>query len=327
MKKLIAFVFAAAVAGSLAACSVKNPAPVSKASESQEAPAFVTVTSLNGAGEKVQLEVPYDPQRIAVLDMAALDILDALGVGDRVVGSASTTLDYLQGYMKEEIVNLGTIKEADLEAVMGCEPDVIFIGGRLASSYDALSRIAPVVYLSTDQELGVVESVHKNAATIASMFGLEDKAEEKMAGFDSRIQALKEFASGKTAIIGMCTSGSYNVLGNDGRCSLIGREIGFENIGTDADISTSTHGNEASFEFIVEKDPEYIFVMDRDAAIGTDGAKLAPEIMENQLVMGTDAYKNGNLIYLAHPAVWYTAEGGITALDVMISDLEDGINS
>ena len=123
----------------------------------------------------------------------------------------------------------------------------------------------------------------------------------------------------------MCTSGSFNVLGNDGRCSLIGREIGFENIGTDADISTSTHGNEASFEFIVEKDPEYIFVMDRDAAIGTDGAKLAPEIMENQLVMGTDAYKNGNLIYLAHPAVWYTAEGGITALDVMISDLEEGV--
>ncbi|MBS5284091.1 MAG: ABC transporter substrate-binding protein [Clostridiales bacterium] len=325
MRKLIAFVFAAAVAGSLAACSVKNPVSVSEASENQEAPAFVTVTSLNGAGEKVQLEVPYDPQRIAVLDMAALDILDALGVGDRVVGSASTTLDYLQGYMKEEIVNLGTIKEADLEAVMGCEPDVIFIGGRLASSYDALSEIAPVVYLSTDQELGVVESVHKNAGTIASMFGLEDKAEEQMAGFDSRIRALKEFASEKTAIIGMCTSGSFNVLGNDGRCSLIGREIGFENIGTDADISTSTHGNEASFEFIVEKDPEYIFVMDRDAAIGTDGAKLAPEIMENQLVMGTDAYKNGNLIYLAHPAVWYTAEGGITALDVMISDLEEGV--
>ena len=31
--------------------------------------------------------------------------------------------------------------------------------------------------------------------------------------------------------------------------------------------------------------------MDRDAAIGTDGAQLAQEIMENELVMGTDAYK------------------------------------
>ena len=63
----------------------------------------------------------------------------------------------------EAVVNLGTIKEADLEAVMACEPDVIFIGGRLASSYDALSEIAPVVYLSTDTELGVVESVPSSA--------------------------------------------------------------------------------------------------------------------------------------------------------------------
>ena len=90
------------------------------------------------------MEVPYDPQRIAILDMASLDILDALGVGDRVVGSASTSLDYLQSYVTDEnISNLGTIKEADLEAVMACEPDVIFIGGRLSKSYDALSPVPP----------------------------------------------------------------------------------------------------------------------------------------------------------------------------------------
>ena len=111
-------------------------------------------------------------------------------------------------------------------------------------------------------------------------------------------------------------------MGNDSRCSIIGREIGFENVGIDANLDTSTHGNEASFEFIVDKNPDYIFVMDRDAAIGTDGAKLAQEIMENELVMKTDAYQNGHIVYLAHPAVWYTAEGGITALDLMLSDLE-----
>ena len=264
----------------------------SSETQSSEAPASVTITSLNANKEAAELEVPYDPQRIAILDMASLDILDALGVGDRVVGTASTSLEYLQDYINDDIANLGTIKEADLEAVMACEPDVIFIGGRLASSYDALSEIAPVVYLATDTELGVVESVRQNATTIASMFGLEDKVDELMANFDARITALSEFAAGKTAVVGLVTSGSYNVLGNDGRCSMIGREIGFENIGVDANIDTSTHGNEASFEFIVEKAPDYIFVLDRDAAIGTDGAKLAQEIMENELVMGTDAYKN-----------------------------------
>ena len=282
----------------------------------------MTLTALNAQKEPAEVAVPYDPQRIAILDMASLDILDALGVGGRVVGTADTSLEYLQNYINDDISSLGTIKEADLEAVMAAQPDVIFIGGRLAKSYDALSEIAPVVYLATDSELGVVESVRQNAATIASMFGLEDKVDELMAGFDARIQTLADFAADKTAVVGMCTSGGFNVLGNDGRCSIIGREIGFENIGVDADIDTSTHGNEASFEFVVEKNPDYIFVMDRDAAIQTDGAQLAQEIMENELVMGTDAYKNGNIVYLAHPAVWYTAEGGITALDIMLQDLE-----
>ena len=62
--------------------------------------------------------------------------------------------------------------------------------------------------------------------------------------------------------------------------------------------------------------------MDRDRAIGTEGVQLAQEIMENELVMSTDAYKNGNIVYLEHPAIWYTAEGGITALDIMLQDLE-----
>ena len=303
--------------------SASAASDASTASSGEEKPETITVKSLNANREEVDLEVPYDPERIAILDMACLDILDSLGVGDRVVGSASTSLDYLQDYVTDQnIENLGTIKEADMEAVMACEPDVIFIGGRLSSSYDALSEIAPVVYLSTDTEIGVVESVRKNASTIAAMFGLEDQVDELMVDFDERIETLAAFAKGKTAIVGMCTSGSFNVLGNDGRCSMIGREIGFENVGVDANVDTSTHGNEASFEYVVEKNPDYIFVMDRDAAIGTDGAQLAQDIMENELVQGTDAYKNGQLVYLEHPAVWYTAEGGVQALDLMLQDLE-----
>ena len=349
MKKILSLALAMALMFSFAACgtssgtdsssstsgaSSADPASESsseasaapESSEEAAKPETVTIKSLNGNKEETDLEVPYDAQRIAVMDMAALDILDSLGLGDRVVGSSSTSLDYLQDYVTNESVsNLGTIKEADMEAVMACEPDVIFIGGRLSSSYDALSEIAPVVFLSTDTEIGVVESVRKNASTIASMFGVEDQVDSLMSGFDTRIEALAAFAADKTAIVGMCTSGSFNVLGNDGRCSIIGVEVGFENIGVDAEIDTSTHGNEASFEFIVEKAPNYIFVMDRDAAIGTDGAQLAQEIMENELVMGTDAYKSGSIVYLEHPAVWYTAEGGIHALDLMLSDLESAL--
>ena len=286
----------------------------------------VMIQSLNGAGEEIELTVPANPKRIAILDMASLDILNSLGVSDRVVGSATTKLPYLSDIVNaEDVANLGTIKEADLEAVMACEPDVIFIGGRLSKNYDALSEIAPVVYLSTDSELGVVESVRKNAGIVASMFGLEDKVDELMSGFDARIATLAEAAKDKTAIVGMCTSGSFNVMGNDGRCSIIGREIGFENVGVDANIDTATHGNEASFEFVVKQNPQYIFVLDRDAAINAEGAQLARDIMENELVMGLDAYQEEHVVYLANPAVWYTAEGGVTALDIMLSDIESAL--
>ncbi len=369
MKKSVLIALTAAMMTSLAAGTAVL------AEEGQET---VTITSLNAAAEEAEREVPYDPERIAILDLACLDILDNLGLGDRVVGSATNTIDYLQDYVNnDEIVNLGTIKEADLEAVMACEPDVIFIGGRLSKSYDALEEIAPVVYLATDTELGVVESVRKNANTIASMFGLESQVDELMADFDERIAALAAVAEGKTALVGMCTSGSFNLLGDDGRCSVIGREVGFNNLGNDVvaaqsaergggegrgngggrggsegqtesateaggsegqtegaaeaggsqeggnhNPGTSTHGNEASFELLVDLNPDYIFVMDRDSAIGTDGAQLAQEIMDNELVAQTDAYQNGNLVILEHPAVWYTAEGGITALDTMLADLE-----
>lgn len=116
------------------------------------------------------------------------------------------------------------------------------------------------------------------------------------------------------------TSGSVNVLGTDGRCSLISNEIGFTNIA--ADEVTATHGNEVSFEAIVEKDPEYIFVLNRDAAIGSDGADQAQEVVENDLTRQTQAYRNGHIVYLSNPAVWYTAEGGIEALNIILEDLE-----
>lgn len=333
-KKLVSLTLAAIITLGLTACgstsadSKPSQSPdsesISSSSTNTQTPETVTITSLNASSEEIKLEVPYNPQKIAVLDMASLDILDSLGLGSRITGSAHTSLSYLQEYMENEnVANLGTIKEADLEAVMASEPDVIFIGGRLASSYDALSEIAPVVFLETDSKIGTVESVRKNASAIASMFGIENQVDTLMADFSSRIEALSAIAKEKTAIVGMSTSGSFNVLGNDGRCSLIGVEVGFENLGSGD--TTSTHGNESSFELIVEMAPDYIFVMDRDAAIGTDGAQLAKEIMENELVMGTEAYKNGNLIYLANPAVWYTAEGGIKALDIMLSDLESGL--
>lgn len=298
-------------------------AQASKQEDGKNERATINVTTLNGNQESVELEVPYDPQRIAILDMAVLDMLDNWGLGNRVVGMPkSSKIDYLLAYNDNaDIADLGTLKEVDMEALMASEPDIIFIGGRLSAQYDALSKIAPVVYTAVDNSKGLIQSVKDNAQMIASIFGKEALALEQTEAFDARIDVLKKAAAGKSAIIGMVTSSNFNTLGNGSRCSLIGNEIGFTNLADDVD---TTHGNESSFELLVNKNPDYIFVLDRDSAINAEGAKLAQEVMNNELVQQTAAYQNDHIVYLT-PTVWYLAEGGISALDTMLKDLEAGL--
>lgn len=325
MKKLISLLFVVIMTFGFVACGNYVNNTSSNHTGGQKSKTIV-VNCVNAESEKIQLEVPYNPQRIVVLDMACLDILTSLGLGDRVVGSVSATLDYLSEFTNAKgVTNVGNVKTFDLEAIMRCNPELIFMGGRGSEYYTELIQIAPVVRIVTDYELGLVESITFHSKEIASIFGLEDEIDAKVKGFESRIKVLQEFANDKNMILGMCSNGGFSVMGDNGRCSIIGTEIGFDNIGVKEDVDTATHGNEASFEYIVDINPQYIFIMDRDAATGSNAAKTAREIMENDLVMSTDAYKNGNMIILAHPAVWYTGEGGISALNIMLQDLETAL--
>ena len=209
MKKILTLMMVFAMVLSMTGCSNNAPSDTATTSSpSTEAkPETVTVQSLNANKETVDIEVPFDPQRIAILDMPALDIIDVLGVGDRIVGSAKVTIEYLTDYNPDdsngEIINLGTVKTADLEKVAACEPDIIFIGGRLASVYNDLEAIAPVVYLAVDYEKGVVESTKSNAQTIAKIFGKEKEVDALFADFQPRIDALNEVLNGKDTVLGM----------------------------------------------------------------------------------------------------------------------------
>lgn len=314
-KKIVSILLSATVLFTLAGCA--------RPSTTKEQENFIRVSSLNAKDQAIEVEVPYNPTRIAVLDMAVLDMLDNWELGDKVVGMPKgSQIDYLSKYYENEnIANLGTLKEIDMEALMACEPDVIFIGGRLSSQYDELSKIAPVVYTSIDYEQGLIKSVKENANNVAAIFGKEAIAKEQTDAFDKRVAQLSNAADGKTAVVGLVTSSNFNTLGNESRGSLIGKEAGFENVAADVD---STHGNESSFELLVDLNPDYLFVLDRDSAIQSEGAQLAQDIMENELVKKTSAYQNNQIVYLT-PTVWYLAEGGITAMDVMLKDLEQAV--
>ncbi len=307
--------------------------------ESEKSSGTVSVKSVNQSSEEILVSVPKNASRVVVLDLAVLDILDNLSLGDKIVGSVSTRIDYLEKYSDDEkIAKCGTVKEVDLEKILSVDPEIIFAGARLQTIYGDLSEIAPTILFPSLTSKGLYEGVKENAFEIAKIWGKEDEVSSLTEDFASRISGLKKKAEGKTAIVGLCTNGGFSVLGDKSRCSIIGNEIGFKNIGIDfaaensrsasrgaRNATAAMHGNEVSFEFVVKANPDYIFVLDRDSAIGAKGAKLASEILDNELVNSTSAARNGNLVILEHPEVWYTAEGGITAFDIMLEDLENRI--
>ena len=94
MKKITAILLMALMVLSLTACG-NQTGKDNNGSEGSTEPTSVTITTLNGQKEQTQLEVPYNPERIAILDLAALDIIDSIGVGDKVVGMAQTSIIFL----------------------------------------------------------------------------------------------------------------------------------------------------------------------------------------------------------------------------------------
>ena len=332
MKKILTLMMAFAVVFCMAACgnTASNREP---AAGTESKPETITIQALNANKEMVDVEVPYDPERIAILDMPALDIVDALGLGDRIVGSAAVSIEYLTDYNPDDsngmIMNLGTVKTADLEKVAACEPDIIFIGGRLSAVYADLEAIAPVVYLAVDYEKGVVESTRHNAHTIAAIFGKESAVDAMFADFQPRIDALNAVLSGKDVLLGMYNSNALGLMGTASQLNMIANELGANNLSeTVGETQKATHGEEASWETIITLDPEYMFILDRSTATGAsdEGVMGAREVIENELIKELDVYRNGKIVYfIEHANVWYTSTGGIQALDTMLSDLESAL--
>ncbi|MBQ8354695.1 MAG: ABC transporter substrate-binding protein [Oscillospiraceae bacterium] len=324
MKKLTAIILSLTMALSMAACGAET------IESTENKPETVTVQALNANKELTDMEVPYDPQRIAILDMPALDIVDALGLGDRIVGSAKVTIEYLTDYNPDDsngaIMNLGTVKTADLEKVAACEPDIIFIGGRLSSIYAELEAIAPVVYLAVDYEKGIVESTRQNAKTIASIFGLEDRVDAMFDGFQPRIDALNAVLNGHDILLAMYNNNAMSIMDTKSQLNILAAELGGNNLGENVgEAEKATHGEDASWETIIKLNPEYIFVLDRSTATGAaeEGVLGAQEVIENELIRELDCYREGKIIYLIrHANVWYTSTGGVQALDTMLADLE-----
>jgi iron complex transport system substrate-binding protein len=114
-----ALAVAGATALALTACGGSTPAP-------SAAPAG-TVSVTDATGQVV--DVPTSPARVVVFDMSLLDSLDTLGVP--VAGLPKQNVpEFLAEYRDARYADVGTLFEANLEAVNAADPDLILVAGR-----------------------------------------------------------------------------------------------------------------------------------------------------------------------------------------------------
>ncbi len=299
----------------------------------ENAQTYVSVNAVNGEGTYIDIEVPYYPTKIAFLDYVALDMCATLGILDNIeyIAVQDALPEYLANSVDSQVTNLGGLKgyQSDstiLTTIMEFQPELIFTSGRSAADYETFTELTADGGAVVSTSISYAPSTYQSFLTVntrnASIFGLEKEMAEIISEYDARLEALQGWAEGQTAVMTIFTGGSMNLLGNESRCSMIFNDLGFENVGTDIDTS---HGDAASYEALLLLDPDYIFVLDRDSAIATEGATSAYDLLNNEIIAQTTAWKEGNVIFL-DPIVWYMVEGGVTAMDTMLSDLEVGMN-
>ncbi|MED2008068.1 siderophore ABC transporter substrate-binding protein [Brevibacillus borstelensis] len=267
-----------------------------------------------------ETKVKKNPKKVVVFDFGTLDTLDKLGV--EVAALPKTSIPtYLEKYKDDKYVNVGSLKEPDFEKINEVKPDLIIISGRQQAMYEEFKAIAPTIYQGVDTSR-YMESFTENAKTIGQIFGKEAAVEEELAKINESIKKLnaEATASGKNALIILANDGKVSAYGAGSRFGIIHDVFGFTP--ADKNIEVSTHGQSISFEYIVEKDPDFLFVIDRTAAVG--GETSAKGVVENELVKKTKAFKEGHIVYLK-PDFWYLSGGGLVSVDAMVKEVEGAL--
>ena len=324
MKKISMMLLMAALLIVLAACGTKDSDKTkdegSNSSSTPDSNEVAEKISVKHELSDTPVEVAKNPEKVVVFDFGTLDTLDDLGV--EIAGLPRNTVPgYLAKYDDDKYVNLGSLKEPDFEALNAMKPDVIFISARQADLYEEFAKIAPTIYVGLDTA-HYIDSFKHNAELMGEIFGKEDKVKAELEDIDAKIAEIKEKAveSKSKALVVLATEGKVSAYGPNSRFGLVHDVLGFTP--ADEKIEVSTHGQNISFEYILEKNPDVLFVIDRDAAIG-NGASAQGSI-ENDLVKKTEAFKNDKIVYL-NGEYWYLSGGGLLSMKEMIKEVEAGL--
>ena len=266
----------------------------------------VSATDIDTANGPVTIAVT--PAKIAVFDIAAIDTLDSLGV--EIAGLPSNLYLPELAHLKDGSAVVGDIFEPNLEALSELQPDLIILGGRSSTQVEATSQVAPTIDMTMDGD-DLLQQAKARLATYGSLFNKQAEAEAAAEALNAVVEKAHAAVAGKgTALIIMTNGPKVTAYGP-------GSRFGWVHAALDLppavpDVEAATHGEAVSFEFIANANPEWLLVLDRAAAIGSEDQN-AKSTLDNELVAGTTAWKKGQIVYL--PAGdFYIAAGGIQAM-------------
>lgn len=295
--------------------AIVDAQPIDEAAEGLH---YITVTHRSGT-----TDVPVNPQNIIVFDMGVLDSINVLGLINRVIGFPMSSVPERLAYLNlADFYDFGTLHEPNFEDIVAHQIDLIIISGRARPHFDELSQIAPTIDLGLDIN-DMLGTFLENNRYIGQIFEMEHEVDYILNNLTTQIAEISQIASenSKRALVILHNEGQLRAFGSMGRFGIIHDYFGFDVV--DADIEIINHGELVSSEYIVNQNPDILFIIDRNYAVGDTA--LNREDIENELIQLTVAYQNNNIFYLTSD-VWYISPGGLQGMQIQIDDLKQAVN-
>ena len=264
----------------------------------------VSVSTIDIDTVKGNVSLPINPSPIAVYDMTLLQDLAALDVAVTGIPSG-LKLDNLYSKNQPDPEEVGTVFEPDLEALNAMQPQAILVGSRMAEKYNELSSIAPTLDMTIDTT-NIYESSKQRLHDLGALFGKSDEALKLQQNIDGLIDETKALSQDSgTGLVVMVNGNKLSAYGDKSRFGFIHSVLGVPM--ADKQIEDARHGQPISFEYLQKTNPDWLFVIDRSAAIGEDGVG-AKAVLDNPLVAQTNAWSKDQVVYLSPDS--YLAFGG-----------------
>ncbi len=306
----------------LTGCQTSNNNPASSGNDSVK-PATVEITDAHGT-----VTVPINPEKVVSLDSRTFETLADWEI--KLVAAPKPVMPADSPYVDDDLVlDIGNHREPNLEIIAAADPDLVIIGQRFANFYEDIKALVPnaaVIDLNFDVSVdadtpgeNLVNGLKDATITLGKIFDKNEDAEKLTADFDKAIADAKSAYNGTDTIMSILVSGGE--IGFS--APLSGRVWGpmYEIFGwvsaLEVEGASSDHqGDDISVEAIAESNPDWIFVLDRDAAVSsTTGAVPAQDVIDNSpALQNTTAVSKGQIVYA--PNDTYTNESIQTYLEL-----------